>query len=220
MSRETVTLWPELREYMLSVSLREVPVLRELREETSGIIGSNMQVSPEQGQLLHFLVRLIGGRRTLEVGTFTGYSALWTALALPEDGSLTACDVSSEWTGVAERYWRKAGVNDRMRLILGPASNTLSALLESGETGSFDFAFIDADKENYGDYYEKCLLLLRQGGLMALDNVFRHGKVIDMDAHDPGTVAMRELNARIAADERVDLSMIPLGDGLTLVRRR
>lgn len=220
MSRETMKLWPELRDYMLSVSLREDDVLRDLRIETSGMSSANMQISPEQGQFLNFLVKLTGSRRALEVGVFTGYSSLWTAMALPEGGTLTACDVSREWTSVAERYWKRAGVDGRIRLIIGPASETLSALLSDGEAGTYDFAFIDADKQGYGDYFEKCLQLLRPGGFMALDNVFRHGRVMDSEADDPGTEAIRELNRRISVDDRIDVSMLPLGDGLTLARKR
>ncbi|MFO8183696.1 MAG: class I SAM-dependent methyltransferase [Candidatus Aegiribacteria sp.] len=220
MSRETMSISPELREYMLSVSLRETDVLRRLRLETGRMSNSNMQISPEQGQLLHFLVGLTGAERALEVGVFTGYSALWTALALPPGGILTACDVNSEWTETAAKYWAMAGVEGRIELKLAPAEKTLMRLLDRGEAGSMDFAFIDADKESYPVYYELCLELLGNGGLMAIDNVFRHGRVIDTGADDPGTAAIRELNRRIAVDDRVDVSMLPVGDGLTLVRKR
>lgn len=211
---------PELREYMLSVSLRETGLLKDLRTETGKMRNSNMQISPEQGQLLNFLVKLIGARRTLEVGVFTGYSSLWTAMALPDDGKLLACDVSREWTDIAWSYWRRAGVEHKVDLRLGPALQTLETLVEDGDVDAFDFAFIDADKENYGEYYELCLRLLRSGGLMALDNVFRHGRVIDREALDSGTTAIRELNRRIAVDDRVDVSILPVSDGLTLARKR
>lgn len=220
MSRKTMSISPELREYMLSVSLRETDVLRKLRRETGRMKNSNMQISPEQGQFLHFLVRLTGAARTLELGVFTGYSALWTALALPTGGVLTACDVNSEWTETAVKYWAMAGVEDRIELRLDPAEKTLRQLLDQGEAGSRDFIFVDADKESYPVYYELCLELLMEGGLMAFDNVFRHGRVIDTGANDPGTAAIRELNRRIAVDERVDISMLPVGDGLTLVRKK
>lgn len=220
MSRSTRWMSPELRKYMLSVSVRETGVLEELRKETGKMSNAGMQISPEQGQFLHFLVRTIEAARALEVGVFTGYSALWTALALPEDGTVTACDISSEWTSVARTFWKKAGILHKIDLRLGPASETLGRLLDSGRGGTYDFAFIDADKEGYGDYYEKSLALLRSGGVMALDNVFRNGRVTDRNEADPGTEEIRELNRRISVDERVDISMIPIGDGLTLVRKR
>jgi caffeoyl-CoA O-methyltransferase len=220
MSRETMGMDPGLREYMLSVSLREPELLRELRMRTGEMANSNMQISPEQGQLLHFLVKLVGAVRTLEVGVFTGYSSLWTALALPENGKLVACDVNREWTDVARSYWKRAGVDGMIDLRLGPADRTLETLMDQGCGGTFDFAFIDADKEGYGGYYELCLGLLRSGGLVALDNVFRHGRVTDRNAGDPGTKAIRELNRRISVDERVDVSMLPVSDGLTLARKR
>jgi predicted O-methyltransferase YrrM len=211
---------PELREYMLSVSLRETELLRDLRMETGKMKNSDMQISPEQGQLLFFLVKLSGARRALEVGVFTGYSSLWTAMALPGDGKLLACDVSREWTDIARDYWERAGVEHKIELRLDPAVQTLEALIEDGDEGTYDFAFIDADKENYGKYYELCLRLMRSGGLMALDNVFRHGRVIDREAVDAGTTAIRELNQRIAVDDRVDVSILPVSDGLTLARKR
>jgi predicted O-methyltransferase YrrM len=213
-------LSPELREYMLSVSSREPEILAELREETGKMSNANMQISPEQGQLLNFLVKAAGCRKAVEVGTFTGYSSIWTALALPEDGELVACDVSREYTDVACRYWNRIGLQNRIRLMLGPAVDSLHHLLEAEGEASFDFAFIDADKQSYGMYYDLCLRLLRSGGLMALDNVFRHGRVLETEPHDPGTNAMRKLNRRIHSDESVDVTMIPIGDGLTIVRKR
>lgn len=220
MSRETMGLPSELREYMLSVSLRETDTLRELRTETGDMPSSNMQISPEQGQLIHLLVKLMGARLTLEVGVFTGYSSMWTAMALPAGGRLVACDVSREWTETAERYWEKAGIRHLIDLRLGPAEDTLRGLIGDGMEGTFDFAFIDADKEGYGEYYELCLRLIRSGGLMALDNVFRHGRVIDREAVDRGTIVIRELNRRVSVDERVDVSIVPVSDGMTLVRKR
>lgn len=210
----------ELREYMLSVSVRESETLEKLRLETSTMKNSNMQISPEQGQFMNFLVKLTGARRTIEVGVFTGYSSLWTAMALPDDGKIVACDINGEWTDTAKKYWRIAGVENIIDLKLAPAEETLRGLIDSGMEGTFDFAFIDADKELYDIYYELCLELIKNGGLIALDNVFKHGRVIDTEADDTGTLAIRELNMKIKTDTRVDISMLPLSDGLTLVRKR
>lgn len=220
MSTVTRGLDPALRTYLLGISLRETPVLRRLREETATMRNADMQISPEQGQLLHLLVRLIGAANAIEVGTFTGYSALWTALALPPDGRLVACDVSEEWTATAKRHWTEAGVADRIDLRLAPARETLEGLLAAGEGATFDFAFIDADKESYPEYVELCQALLRAGGLMALDNVFRGGRVLEDPPPDPGTAAVRGLNARLRPDPRFDIATIPIGDGLTLLRKR
>jgi caffeoyl-CoA O-methyltransferase len=220
MSRRTEPLTDELYDYILDVSLREPPVLRELRGETGALEKAQMQISPEQGQFMALLVQLIGARRTLEVGTFTGYSALVVALALPADGRVIACDVSEEWTTIGRRYWRKAGVADKIDLRLAPALETLDGLLREGRQGHFDFAFIDADKPNYDAYYERCLELVRPGGLIAIDNVLWHGKVIDAAVTDDDTEAIRRLNAKLKSDERVTLSLVPIGDGLTLARRR
>ncbi len=210
----------ELREYMLSVSVRESETLEKLRLETSTMKNSNMQISPEQGQFMNFLVKLTGARRTIEVGVFTGYSSLWTAMALPDDGKIVACDINGEWTDTAKKYWRIAGVENIIDLKLAPAEETLRGLIDSGMEGTFDFAFIDADKDLYDIYYELCLELIKNGGLIALDNVFKHGRVIDTEADDTGTLAIRELNMKIKTDTRVDISMLPLSDGLTLVRKR
>ncbi len=210
----------KLREYMLSVSVRESETLEKLRHETSMMQNSNMQISPEQGQFMNFLVKLTGARNTLEVGVFTGYSTLWTAMALPDDGRIVACDISRDWTDIARKYWRMAGVEERIDLRLAPAEETLRALIDSGMEGTFDFAFIDADKNLYDIYYELCLALIEKGGLIVLDNVFKHGKVVDDEADDPGTFAIKELNKKIKTDNRVDISMIPVSDGLTLVRKR
>ena len=219
MSRRTEALTDELYEYLLDVSLREPAILRELREETGALEKAQMQISPDQGQLMAMLVQLIGARRTLDVGTFTGYSALVVALALPRDGRVVACDVSEEWTSIGRRYWMKAGVADKIDLRLAPAIETLDGLLRGG-LDSFDFAFIDADKANYDAYYERCLQLVRPGGLIAVDNVLWHGKVIDPTVTDADTEAIRRLNAKLKSDERVSLSLVPIGDGLTLARRR
>jgi predicted O-methyltransferase YrrM len=220
LSRRTEPLTDELYDYLLSVSLREPDVLRRLREETAELEQAGLQIAPEQGQLMALLVELIGATRTLEIGTFTGYSALAVALALPADGCVVACDVSEEWTTVGRRYWAEAGVGDKVDLRLGPALDTLDALLAEERTGDFDFAFIDADKENYDAYYERCLELVRRGGLIAIDNVLWHGRVVDPSVADADTEAIRALNTKLARDERVSLSLVPIGDGLTLARKR
>jgi predicted O-methyltransferase YrrM len=220
MAGRQVALTDRLQDYVRTHSLREPPLLGELRAETAKLPGAGMQISPEQGQFMALLVELIGARRTLEVGTFTGYSSLVVALALPADGRLIACDVSEEYTAVARRYWAKAGVADKIELRLAPATETLDRLLASGQAGSFDFAFIDADKGNYTAYYERCLTLLRQGGLLAVDNVLWSGDVADPKVKDEDTQAIRAINDRIAADQRVSMSLLPIGDGLTLARKR
>jgi predicted O-methyltransferase YrrM len=179
-----------------------------------------MQISPEQGQFMGFLVRLMGVQRAIEVGVFTGYSSICLATALPEEGKLTACDVNEEWTKTAIRYWGKAGVADKIELVLGPAEITLSQLIETGCSGSYDFAFVDADKENYGVYYELVMELIRPGGLILFDNTLWSGKVIDESVTDSDTLAIRSLNQQLIRDDRVDLSMLPIGDGLTLVHKR
>lgn len=216
MTNKTITLNDGLYEYLLGVSLREPEVLRHLREETARMADGNMQIAPEQGQFMGLLARLTGARRALEIGTFTGYSALSVALQLPADGRLIACDISTEWTAVARRYFEAAGVADRIELKIAPALQTLDDLLARGQAGSIDMAFIDADKENYLHYYERALRLLRTGGLIVVDNVLWDGKVADPAASDSATVAIRAFNARLRVDERVMLSMLPVGDGITL----
>ncbi|MCP5356912.1 MAG: class I SAM-dependent methyltransferase [Pseudomonadales bacterium] len=198
----------------------EHPVLQALRERTAPMEGAGMQISHEQACFMSTLLRAIGARRTLEIGVFTGYSALMTALALPEDGRLIACDISEEWTRIARDYWQRAGVADKIDLRLAPAADTLQALLDAGEASSFDFAFIDADKTGYETYYELCLKLLRPGGVIALDNCLWGGRVADAGDQDEDTRAIRALNDRIAADSRVDASLIPVGDGVYLVSKR
>ena len=220
MSNRSITLTDSLYEYMNEVSLREPALLLALREETADLTQRSMQISPEQGQFMALIVRLIGARRCLEVGVFTGYSSLATALALPEDGRIVACDVSEKWTSVARRYWKAAGVAHKVELHLAPATQTLDALLGQGQAGTFDFAFIDADKTNYLAYYERTLALLRTGGLVLIDNTLWSGKVADPEVADADTVALRHFNEVLHRDERVDLSLLPLGDGLTLARKR
>ena len=220
MSRKTLPLDDRLSDYLLSVGVREPEAARALREETAGRPESNMQIAPEQGQFLDFLIRALGVRRAIEVGVYTGYSALITALALPADGELIACDINPEWTAIGQRYWRQAGVSDRIRLHLRPALDTLNALIGAGESGRFDFAFIDADKEGYPDYFEACLKLMRPGGVIAVDNTLWSGHVADPAVQDADTAALRAFNAALRADSRVDLCLLPLADGLTLLRKR
>lgn len=220
MSRTTLTLDDRLHDYLLRVSLRERDILRRLREETASHPMANMQVAPEQGQFMALLIRMLGARRILEVGVFTGYSSLAMALVLPLEGRIVACDVSVEYTDIARRYWREAGVSDRIDLRIAPAAETLDALLAAGQAGTFDFAFIDADKPNYRTYYERCLTLLRPGGVVAIDNVLWSGTVADPAQSDPDIEAIRALNTALHGDERVDLSVLPLADGLTLARKR
>lgn len=220
MSNKTLQLSDELYHYMLSVSLRESEVLRRLRQETAGIPGAGMQISPEQGQFMEFLIQLMGAARTLEIGVFTGYSALCTALALPAHGMTVACDVNEEWTSIARRYWREAGVDHKIELHLAPALETLETLLSQGQHGTFDFVFVDADKENYLNYYTRALDLVRRGGVIAFDNVFWGGSVCDPSVTDPDTTAIRKLNDALHNDGRINLSLVPIGDGLTLAMKR
>ena len=220
MSSRTIDIDDRLYDYLIAHSVRDLPVLAELRAETAKHPKAGMQISPEQGQFMALLVELIGAKRTIEVGTFTGYSALVVALALPAEGRVIACDVSEEFTAMARRYWAKAGVANKIDLRLAPANETLDKLLAAGEAGRFDFAFIDADKENYVGYYERCLKLVRAGGLIAVDNVLWGGKVADPAVDDKDTRAIRALNDQLKSDKRVSLSMVPIGDGLTLARKR
>jgi predicted O-methyltransferase YrrM len=220
MSSRTLNLDARVYDYFQQVSIREPDVLMRLREETRHLPSARMQISPEQGQFMALLLRLISARNCLEVGTFTGYSALVCALALPEDGELVTLDLSREWTSVAERYWADAGVADRIGLQLGPAGESLRRLRRQGRDGTFDFMFIDADKTGYADYVEQGFHLVRTGGLIAIDNVLWSGRVADPADRDPDTQALRELNEQLKGDERFDLSMVPVGDGLTLLRKR
>lgn len=220
MAKKSFTISDDLYRYLLSVSLREPQAFRALREETASDPMARMQIAPEQGQFMAFLVRLTGAVRLIEVGVFTGYSSLWMAHALPEHGRLVACDVSEEWTSIAKRYWKRTGVEDRVDLHLRPALQTLDELLAKGQGASFDLGFIDADKENYQAYYERLLELVRPGGLIIVDNVLWSGQVVDSEQQDSETVAIRAFNERLHADERVDLSMISMADGLTLARKR
>ena len=220
MSKKTLGLDNQLYDYLLSVSVREPDILRQLREETARHPMSQMQIAPEQGQFMALLVQLIGATKTLEVGVFTGYSSLCVALALPPNGKIVACDVSEEYTAIARRYWKSAGVADKIDLRIAPALDTLDELLVAGQAGTFDFAFIDADKRNYEGYYERSLQLVRPGGLIAIDNVLWSGRVADSQVQDNQTNSIRIFNEKLYEDERVTLSLVPIADGLTLALKR
>ncbi|PSB06392.1 SAM-dependent methyltransferase [Pleurocapsa sp. CCALA 161] len=209
-----------LYDYLLSVSLREPEVLTQLRQETAAIEDGDMQIAPDQGQFMVLLIKLINAKKTLEIGTFTGYSTLCVALALPDDGKIIACDVDEEYTAIATRYWQAAGVADKIQLNLAPALDTLDRLLETGQANTFDFAFIDADKDNYDAYYEKCLQLVRPGGLIAIDNTLWCGRVVDPERQDKDTIAIRNLNQKLKGDRRVELSLLTISDGLTLALKK
>ena len=220
MTVRLLEITPKLYDYMLSVSSRETELMARLREETAKMPGAGMQIPPMQGQFLAFLVSLIGARRGIEIGTFTGYSALWVASALPEDGKLICCDVNEKTSAVARRYWKEAGVDRKIELRLAPALDTLKALLVSGGAGTFDYVFIDADKENYDAYYERALELVRRGGLIVFDNMLWGGAVADGSKRDVDTLALKALNAKLRDDRRIELSLLYIGDGVTLARKR
>jgi caffeoyl-CoA O-methyltransferase len=220
MSNKTLGLENQLYDYLLSVSLREPEILLKLRQETANHPRAMMQIAPEQGQFMALLVQLLGATKTLEVGVFTGYSSLCVALALPPTGKIVACDVSEEYTAIARRYWQQAGVADKIDLRLAPALDTLEQLLASGQAGTFDFAFIDADKENYPGYYDLALQLIRPGGLIAIDNVLWSGRVADPQVQDNSTQTIRAFNEKLHGDERVSLSLVPIADGLTLALKK
>ncbi|MGB7442468.1 MAG: class I SAM-dependent methyltransferase [Coleofasciculaceae cyanobacterium] len=219
MANHTPGLDNQLYDYLISISRQEPEILSQLRQETAQNPLARMQIAPEQGQLMALLVQLMGAKKALELGVFTGYSSLTIALALPSEGKLVACDISQEYTAIARRYWQQAGVADKIELYLAPALETLDRLLAGGEADTFDFAFIDADKRNYSAYYEKTLQLLRPGGLIAVDNVLWSGRVADLQVQDNRTKAMREFNQKLHQDQRVFLSLLPIADGLTLVRK-
>jgi len=219
MSRVQTTITEELADYIRDVSVREPEVLRRQRQETSGHTRASMQISPEQGQFLSFLARLIGARKAIEVGVFLGYSSIWVAQALPSDGKIVACDISEEYTAIARRYWRLAGVESQIDLRLAPALDSLDALIAEGQAGTFDFAFIDADKANYENYYERALTLLRPGGVIAADNVLWHGGVIHPRDNADGQ-AIAAFNRKLRSDDRIWLTLVPIGDGLMLASKR
>jgi len=220
MTVRLLEITPTLYNYMLSVSSRETKLMARLRDETAKMPGAGMQIPPMQGQFLAFLVSLIGARRGIEIGTFTGYSALWVASALPDDGKLICCDVNETTTAVARRYWKEAGVDRKIELRLAPALETLEALLAAGGAGAFDYVFVDADKENYDAYYERALALLRAGGLIVFDNMLWGGSVADGRKRDADTLALKALNAKLHDDRRIDLSLLYIGDGVALARKR
>ncbi len=219
MSKRTLNLDDKLYEYLLTASLRDNSIQKALREETNKLKWARMQISADQGQFMALLVKLINARKALEVGTFTGYSALVVALVMPEDGVVVACDINEEWTNIGNRYWQLAGVAHKIDLRLAPAVETLSHLIEAGQSDTYDFAFIDADKENQLNYYELCLRLIRPGGLIAIDNVLWGGDVANPTNQNSDTVAIREFNELVHQDERVDISLVAIGDGLTLARK-
>jgi caffeoyl-CoA O-methyltransferase len=206
--------------YLFDVSVRDTPILKALRDETAKDEMARMQIAPEQGQFMALLVQLTGARRIIEIGTFTGYSSLCMALALPDDGKILCCDVSEEWTAIARRYWEQAGVAHKIDLQLAPAIETLNVQFDAGLAEQFDMAFIDADKSNYRAYYENCLALLRPGGLIMVDNTLWSGRVADLNVNDEDTAALRAFNASLKKDDRIDFSLLPMADGLTLIRKR
>lgn len=220
MSTSTIYLDDRLHDYLTTVSVRESDALRALREETALLPMAQMQISPEQGQFMALLVRLTGARRCLEVGTFTGYSAMACAEALPADGQLIALDVSEEWTRIARRHWQAAGLGDRIELRLGPADHAMHRMLDAGQAGTFDQVFVDADKPSYRVYCDLALALLRPGGLLLVDNVLWDGRVADPEIADEDTLAIRSLNEYLSRHPDINISLVPIGDGLTLARKR
>ena len=220
MARDQVGIPPDVYAYLLRYGVHEPPVLARLREETDSHPRRQMQIGPEQGQLLRLLVELLGAKRCLEIGTFTGYSSLSVALALPADGSIVCCDVSEEFTSIARRYWAEAGVAGKVDLRIGPAVDTLDALIAGGESGTFDLAFIDADKGNYPAYWERCVRLVRRGGLICIDNVLWSGAVADPSDQSADTNAIRAVNERVHGDDRVTAVTLPIADGMTIARVR
>ena len=220
MSYKTSPLTEPVYDYLLKTSLREPDALRALRAETERHPHGGMRICPEQGQLMRLLIELTGAKSALEIGVFTGYSTLSVALALPHDGRLIACERNAEWPTVGQPFWQDAGVEDIIDLRIGKAAETLDALIQEGQSATFDFAFIDGDKKNYGVYYEQCLTLIRPGGLILIDNVLWDGRLIDAADTELATTTIRTLNEKIHGDERVSISMLPVGDGLTIIRKR
>lgn len=220
MANKTLSLTNALHAYLIEHSVREPDILQRLRAETAKDSMSMMQIGPEQGQFMQLLVRLMGARRCLEIGVFTGYSSLSVALALPPEGQIVACDVSEKWTAIARKYWEEAGVAAKIDLKIAPALSTLDELIAAGKAGTFDFAFIDADKINYSNYYERALTLVRNGGLIAVDNTLWGGQVVDKKSKSADTQAIRKFNDQLTSDSRVYLSLLPIGDGLTLALKR
>lgn len=220
MSANTLNLTPAVYAYYQKMGFRDTEILQKLRAATAKMSTGHMQISPEQGQLLALLVELMGAKKTLDIGVFTGYSALCVAMALPEDGKVIGCDINVEWTKMAKKFWEMAGVAHKIDLRIAPALKTLQTLIDEGEKDTFDFAFIDADKANYIEYYEKSMILIRSGGLIAIDNVLWGGDVADPHITDSNTRMIRQINETLLADNRITISMLPIGDGLTLARKR
>ena len=220
MSSSTIGLGNELRKYMLDISFRDDEILKQLRDETLKLKEAQMQISPEQGAFLSILTNILNAKKTLDIGVFTGYSSLVVARELPDNGLVTACDTSIEWTDIADKYWKLAGVDKKVDLCLAPAKVTLEKLIEEGHESTYDFSFIDADKINYQSYFEQSLKLLRVGGIIAIDNVLWGGKVIDKNDNEPATRAIRSFNKNLFDDDRISISMIPIGDGLTLAIKK
>ena len=220
MSSSTIGLSNELRKYMLDVSFRDDNILRQLREETLTLKEAQMQISPEQGAFLSILTKILKSKKTLDIGVFTGYSSLVVARELPDDGLVVACDTSIEWTSIAKKYWKLAGIDNKVDLHLAPAKETLEKLIKDGQASTYDFSFIDADKINYQSYYENSLILLKPGGIIAIDNVLWSGQVIDQTDFEPATRAIRSFNEKLYQDNRVSISMVPIGDGLTLAYKK
>ena len=220
MSSSTIGLSNDLRKYMLNVSFRDDEILRQLREETLTLKEAQMQISPEQGAFLSILTKILNAKKTLDIGVFTGYSSLVVARELPDDGLVVACDTSTEWTSIAKKYWKLAGVDNKVDLHLAPAKETLEKLIEDGQASTYDFSFIDADKINYQSYYENSLVLVKPGGIIAVDNVLWSGQVIDETDFEPATRAIRSFNEKLYQDNRVSISMVPIGDGLTLAYKK
>jgi predicted O-methyltransferase YrrM len=220
MSSKTLFMPDRVHAYVVARSVRETAAQRALRAATSRIPGAGMQISPEQGALMQVLARMLGAKRYIEIGTFTGYSALCVALAMPASGRLVCCDLSEEWTSIARKFWRRGGVASKIQLRLGAALATLDSLLREGNAGRFDLAFIDADKRNYLKYFERCLRLVRRGGVIAIDNTLWSGRVVDPNRQDADTRAIRAFNRKLHRDRRIDVSLVPIGDGLTLAYKR
>lgn len=220
MSTDHIQVTPAMAQYLRAISLRESEVLSALREHTQSLAVQGMQSLPEQAQFIHLLLRLMGAKRGIEVGVFTGYTSLWMAMALPDDGQLVALDVNDEWTRIAKDYWLQAAVSHKIDLRLQPALDSLDQMLREGEQGQFDFAYIDADKANYSAYYERCLQLVRQNGLLLIDNTLWKGRLLDKNDQKASTQAIRQLNQHLYTDARVELSVLPIGDGLTMLIKR
>lgn len=219
MTRTTITMTEPLYQYYLDNSLQEDPILTALRQETAKMSAAKMQIAPEEGQFLAFIVDLLGAKKTLDIGVFTGYSSLVVAMALPDEGKVIACDINNEWTKVAKKYWQLANQEKKIELRIAPALETLESLIKNNESNTFDFVFIDADKKNYSGYYDYALQLLKPGGVIAVDNVLWGGAVIDPNDNDENTLAIREFNTKIYQDSRIKMTMLPIADGLSLIRK-